>query len=392
MKFVPCKRCRGIGADYGGPCSDCRGAGKVPMFEEPSFEGAVRVVVDPGMSHGWRVESPSLQAAIRWHAGRQNGKASRIEELRAAVERAGAVPRGFDVQGKRRKTFQAAGRVEGAVENDNRPKCKTHRVRMKYNANEDRMECSEQGCKEVAYRRRTFEGVFGAGEMQQPAVYRGDIELVFDEEGNPYLFLVGVRGMVDISNFVREGNGDLPADSKSRFLAAIEANAPLEPDYEEDAEIDPLSFPEGMSQEELNEIVQRDLLGRKELLGTHTSTPVMRVNEYPLPPHLSSAVDAARVKREMDSLRGIDRRSAFRFAVSFVDKSRDSKTAKKRLDGRRSDGKLIKYMWMPEDLSPEELVRREINIMQALFAYPMVDYVMDNGIMVTRDEFQADRA
>lgn len=169
---------------------------------------------------GYHVASP-IQAAAVDLSNQMSAAAARYKKLKAEVDAAKKEQEGT-VAEKYPKLGEQLPAAEVARENI--PRCKTHRTRMKYNAAEDTMECPEDGCTNVARKRRSFRDLVGADVGSNPAVYRGEMEFVTDDEGTVYLFLPGANAMISLAAIYAAHQPPRGTDTSeyiNRFMATV---------------------------------------------------------------------------------------------------------------------------------------------------------------------------
>lgn len=99
---------------------------------------------------------------------------------------------------------------------------------MTYDPSEDALVCQVDGCTYIRRRRLSFSTMFAPGEAR-PAAYRGALEVRIDDEGKPWLYLVDVNGMVDLSRLIDEpttvvgSKEGMPPDVIAAFLGEPDA-------------------------------------------------------------------------------------------------------------------------------------------------------------------------
>jgi hypothetical protein len=105
------------------------------------------------------------------------------------------------------------------------PRCPEHKVRMAYNATEDRMECKERDCTRQFTRKRVFKDIVGGTPGQPPMVHRGAVQIVIDADGEPFLFLPAVNALISLEGFkevMEDEDGQLSDDPKSAFAVHLQ--------------------------------------------------------------------------------------------------------------------------------------------------------------------------
>lgn len=101
---------------------------------------------------------------------------------------------------KRRSSLGAFDATMQKVKNT--PYCPVHQMNpMIYEPADDRWVCPDANCTRWARKRVKFTDLFDQ-DATTPPIYRGKIELVQDEDGRTYLYLVDANGMVDVTGLM----------------------------------------------------------------------------------------------------------------------------------------------------------------------------------------------
>lgn len=107
------------------------------------------------------------------------------------------------VSGKNNPSLRVANEF-GPVMTPGRVKCPEHNVRMAYDPAEDRFHCTKTGCKKTARKKVTFKDDFAKSEKGHMPIYRGPLQLVEDEAGTIYLYMVEFGGLIDLTEFLKQ--------------------------------------------------------------------------------------------------------------------------------------------------------------------------------------------
>lgn len=117
------------------------------------------------------------------------------------------------------------GEAADAQNEDNRPKCTTHRKFMNYNPAEDRMECPVQGCKKRAVKQRSFQNAVGSELTGKPVFYRGRVQFVTTSDGELGLYLVDANAVVSLESVKDAQPFSQNVDAASRALRFLDSMA-----------------------------------------------------------------------------------------------------------------------------------------------------------------------
>lgn len=198
------------------------------------------------------------------------------------------------------KNYGKLGEGSKPATEENRPKCRIHRKFMVYNAAEDRMECKQDDCDQVATKRRTFKNALGADLDGSPVTYRGPLEFVTDAEGDLYLFLPDVNAVIQLEGLqsAKPFEADPQAARKAvRFMDAVAAHIPaaaaaaLAIKRREKATRDT---------EEIADRMRRRQDFREQRVRYTTKTPPMKLLGVTLPPHINNVTQLHEIKRRVD--------------------------------------------------------------------------------------------
>lgn len=86
-----------------------------------------------------------------------------------------------------------------------RVRCPEHGTWMKYHEEDDTMQCEEPGCDMMSQRARVFDDEWNVHlDEGKIGVYRGSMRFVRDEDGTEYLYLEGLRMLVEVTTIMNE--------------------------------------------------------------------------------------------------------------------------------------------------------------------------------------------